>query len=339
MAQYTIAVDAMGGDNAPDALIEGISQAQAEDASLRVLLTGPEDLLSAKLAEAEIDASRVEIVHAPGIIDMHDAPVQAVRKKKDASMVVACDLIGQGRAQAALSAGSTGALLAAGIFVVGRVKGIARPALAAVLPTVNDKPVVLLDVGANADCQPQHIVGFGLLGKAYARSVLRREEPRVALLNIGAEAEKGNMLYKAVYPLMESGPFAFAGNCEARDLLSGEQDVVVADGFTGNIALKLVEGTAMAMADMLKESLMRTPRGKIGALLAKPGLRAFRDRMDYSQYGGAPLLGLEGVVVKAHGSSDATAIKNALHQAADMAAGDLPAIIREGASALNTEET
>lgn len=334
MAMYTVAVDAMGGDHAPDAPIEGAVAAMKEDPSLCVVLTGPEAPLREKLEALEVKASRLEIVDAPEVIGMHDAPVQAVRKKKNSSMVVACELVKQGRAQAAVSAGSTGALMAAGIFVVGRVRGIERPALATALPTVTGRPVVLLDVGANADCQPAHLLGFGLLGEAYSSRVLECKDPKVTLVNIGTEDEKGNMLVKAAHDLMKEAPYPFAGNCEARELLSGDFDVVVADGFTGNIILKTVEGTASAMTSMLKRSLMATPRGKVGAMLSKPALRAFRERMDYAQYGGAPLLGITGIVIKAHGSSDVLAFKNAMHQALHMAAGGLTDAITSGVEKL-----
>ncbi len=327
----TIAVDAMGGDHAPQAVVDGCLSAVKTHADIRILLCGGQEQLQALLPQ---DAQRIEIVDAPEVITNHESPTMAIRRKTNSSLVRAMDLVKQGQAQAVLSAGSTGAILAGAIFRIGRIRGIERPALATALPTVKGTPVLLLDCGANVDCKPSYLTSFALMGSVYMQGVMGVEKPRVALINIGAEAEKGNELTKSAYPLMQQAPVSFVGNAEARDVLSGDADVLVCDGFAGNLILKHTEGLAQSMMTMMKESFMSSTRAKIGAVLLKPALRQFKKRLDYSEYGGAPLLGISAVVIKAHGSSNAKAIASAVAQARQAVAGDIVcAITRQLAAA------
>ena len=307
-----IAVDAMGGDNAPGAVVEGCIQALNERNDISVILAGQRDKIEPLLLNAGDARSRIEILDAPDVITMHEAPVMAVRRKPNSSMVKAMDAVKNGDAQACVSAGSTGALLAAGMFRVGRIPGIERPALASVIPSTN-KPYILLDCGANADCRPDYLVQFGIMGSIYMEKVKGYSNPRVALVNIGSESEKGNELSKETYPLLEKSGL----------------------NFTGNVVLKLTEGLASMLMGMIKTELMSSTTTKIGAMLAKPAFKKVKKRMDYTEEGGAPLLGVKGAVIKAHGSSNATAIKNALFQAARMVDGKVVDIIAEQISKLD----
>ena len=338
MSHYVIALDAMGGDHAPDAIVEGAVRALRKYDDIRILLAGPEEKLQALTASAGDVKDRIEIVNATQVIEMDEAPMMAVRAKKDSSLVVAMNAVREGRAGAVVSAGSTGALLAGGMFKIGRIAGIERPALAPVLPGLK-KNFMLIDSGANVDCQPRYLLQFGLMGNVYMKSVLDVKDPQVGLVNIGAEAEKGNKLTKETYALMQQqSGYSFAGNCEARDIFTGNYDVVVADGFDGNIILKHTEGLAKALFTMIKEELMASLGTKIGAMLAKPAFRKVKRRMDYNAVGGAPLLGVNGAVVKAHGSSSAEAIENAIRQARRMLEGDVVGKIREGLKVLEEDK-
>lgn len=339
MQTITIAVDAMGGDNSPQAIVEGVILALREMQDVDVLLCGPEDRLRPLLKDADDVATRIRVIHAPDVIDMHEAPMLAVRKKADSSMVRAMLELKEGRAQAFVSAGSTGAVLAGGMIRVGRIRGIDRPALAPVLPG-RRKPFMLIDSGANVDCQAEYLVQFGLMGSIYMKNVLGVERPRVGLVNIGAEEEKGNQMSKKAFSLMkEQQTFEFAGNVEARDIPSGDIDVIACDGFDGNIILKYTEGLASTLTGMLKEELTGgSAKEKVGALLIKPAIRRFKRRMDADEHGGAPLLGVNGAMVKAHGSSNATAFKNAVRQARLMAQGDVAGIIRREVEKLRPAE-
>lgn len=336
MSKYVIALDAMGGDHAPDAIVEGALRAIQKYDDIDILLAGPEDRLRSLLASADTKG-RVEVLNATEVIEMDESPMMAVRKKKDASMVVAMNAVREGRAGAVVSAGSTGAVLACGMFKVGRIPGIERPALAPVLPGLK-KNFMLIDSGANVDCQSRYLLQFGLMGSVYMKNVLDVKEPQVGLVNIGAEAEKGNKLTKETYELMQAQrSYCFAGNCEARDIFTGDFDVAVADGFDGNIILKHTEGLSKAIFTMLKQELMASLPTKLGAMLAKPAFRRIKRRMDYNAVGGAPLLGVNGAVVKAHGSSGGEAIENAIMQARRMLEGDVVGKIREGLSGLEAE--
>ena len=338
MSHYVIALDAMGGDHAPDAIVEGAVRALRKYDDIRILLAGPEEKLQEMTASAGDVKDRIEIVNATQVIEMDEAPMMAVRAKKDSSMVVAMNAVREGRAGAVVSAGSTGALLAGGMFKIGRIAGIERPALAPVLPGLK-KNFMLIDSGANVDCQPRYLLQFGLMGSVYMKSVLDVKDPQVGLVNIGSEAEKGNKLTKETYAMMQQqSGYSFAGNCEARDIFTGNYDVVVADGFDGNIILKHTEGLAKALFTMIKDELMASLGTKIGAMLAKPAFRKVKRRMDYNAVGGAPLLGVNGAVVKAHGSSGAEAIENAIRQARRMLEGDVVGKIREGLKALEEDK-
>ena len=334
MSQYVIALDAMGGDYAPEAAVAGALRALRKYGDIEILLAGPQERLEALLTKAEDVRSRIEILNATQVIEMDESPMLAVRAKKDSSMVVAMNAVREGRAGAAVSAGSTGAVLACGMFKVGRIAGLERPALAPIVPGLK-KRFMLIDAGANVDCQPKYLQQFGLMGSVYMKSVLDVAEPRVGLVNIGTEAEKGNKLAKEAYVLMQNQTgYDFAGNCEARDVFMGDFDVVVADGFDGNIILKHTEGMANVLFSMIKEELKGSLRTKIGALLVKPAFQKVKRRMDYNTVGGAPLLGVNGAVVKAHGSSGPEAVENAVAQARRMLEGDVVGKIREGLKTL-----
>lgn len=331
MAEYVIAVDAMGGDNAPGEIIRGCRLAVEQMPDVRILLSGAPEVVEPQLQ----GAPRIELLPASEVIDPHEPSLIAVRKKHDSSMVKAALAVKEGKAQAMVSAGSTGAILACGILQIGRIQGIDRPALAPVLPG-SKKPFLLIDCGANVDCQPEYLRQFGLMGSVYMEKVLGVKEPTVRLANIGEEPEKGSRLYKEAYQLMEAQTaYRFGGNIEAREIPTGAADVVVADGFDGNLILKYTEGMAIALTGMLKEAMLSSLRTKLGAILVKPALRTFKGRLDYEQYGGAPLLGVSGAVVKAHGSSNAVAVMNAVRQARRMIEGDVCGLIARGVSHLS----
>jgi glycerol-3-phosphate acyltransferase PlsX len=316
-AGITIAVDAMGGDNAPDAIVQG-AVTGGDGRACRVILVGRRDAIESALrrcvepADLEKVRGRIEIVDATEVVEMDEHPAQAVRAKRDSSIVRACELVAQGRAQAVVSAGNSGAVLAAALFTLKRIPGIARPAIGALLPGLDDGRTFLLDVGANADVRPEWLAQFAVMGSVYARTMMGVAEPRVALLSNGEEPGKGSALIQAAHPLLAAAPIRFTGNVEGRELLSGACDVAVTDGFTGNIALKTAEGVGEYLFTVLRREAKASRRAMLGGLLLKPRLRAIRDRVDYRATGGALLLGVAGEVVIAHGRSDATAIDNAI---------------------------
>lgn len=333
----TIAVDAMGGDNAPQAIVGGSILALREYPDVSIVLYGPEAALEALTKDAEDVKDRLKLVDAPDVIDMHESPVLAVRRKTKSSLVMAALAVKEKEAQALLSAGSTGAVLACGMLRIGRIEGIERPALAPVMPGLS-RPYLLIDCGANVDCQPKYLQQFGLMGSAYMRGVLGIQDPEVKLANIGAEVEKGNQLVKQAYELMAAqSAYRFMGNAEGRDIPMGACDVVVADGFSGNLILKYTEGMAAAMMGMLKEEMSASARAKMGAALLMPALKNFKKRMDYEEYGGAPLLGVAGAVVKAHGSSSAAAFKSAVGQTRGMVASGIVETIGKSVAEIGTE--
>ncbi|HYF78451.1 MAG TPA: phosphate acyltransferase PlsX [Symbiobacteriaceae bacterium] len=306
-----IAIDAMGSDSAPAPEVQGAIEA-AREFGLELILVGDENVIQTEAAKHGGLPAGVTIRHATEVITTHEEPTKAFRTKKDASISVAARLVKNGEADALLTAGSTGALVVVGTLGIGRMKGIERPALGTIFPTVGP-PVFILDIGATPDCRPEWLVQFALMGDVYAREILGLKQPRVGLLNNGAEEEKGNALTKATYPLLKAIPgLNFTGNVEAREVPFGGADVVVADGFPGNVLLKTYEGVAMGIFKALKEALTSTPRAKVGALLAKPALKQMAQKFDYTEYGGALLLGLKAPVVKCHGSSNAKAIKSGL---------------------------
>lgn len=307
-----IAIDAMGGDHAPMAAVEGALEAAKEWKDTEIILVGDEGKLNPLLAGKP---DNLKVRHASEVVEADDEPVKAVRRKKDSSMVVAGRLVKEKEADAMISAGNTGALMATGLLIVGRMEGIERPALAPMIPTMDGKGVLALDLGANMDATPDNLLQYAIMGSIYRQKVHGIAKPRVGLLNVGTEAMKGNELTKAAYPLLEGAPIHFVGNVEARDVLQAECDVLVCDGFVGNILLKSLEGTAGAIFSVLKEEFTKSLLTKIAAAIVKPGLSRFKKKLDYKEHGGAPLLGVNGLVLKSHGSSDATAIKNAVRQA------------------------
>lgn len=310
-------LDAMGGDNAPQCVIDGAAEALRADGDLKITLGGPRDQVEKLLVNMEDVRARIAVDDCPEIITNHDAPVMAIRQKKNSAQVKGMLLVRDGGADAFVSAGSTGATLAGGMFRLGRIPGVERPALAPLLPNGKGH-FCLIDCGANVDCLPAYLPQFGVMGAAYVKCVLDIASPRVGLVNIGAESEKGNALAKAAYPLMEKAPFRFVGNVEGRDITADLADVVVCDGFSGNLILKFMEGVAGTLMGIIKKEMMADFRGKLGGLIAKPAFRRVKKTMDYTEVGGAPLLGVKGVVVKAHGSSNAHAIACAIRQAATM---------------------
>lgn len=308
-----IAIDTMGGDHAPQAMIEGVLQAANEWPDTQFLLLGLEEVVTPHLPDPLPTNVRVTAVTQQ--IETDEEPVKAIRRKKDSAIVRGCRMVKDEEAEAFISAGNTGALMAAGLLVTGRLPGIERPALAPVFPTLNQRGTLVLDVGANPEARPEHLEQYAWMGSLYAESVLGIARPRVGLLNIGAEAGKGTAFTKEAYSRISALPIHFIGNVEARNVLHGECDVLVCDGFSGNILLKNTEGVAKAIFDRLKEEFTKTVFTKLAAAVLKPGLKRFAADMDYKEHGGAPLLGLAGPVVKAHGSSDARAFFNAVRQA------------------------
>lgn len=312
--QFKIAVDAMGGDNAPVETVKGAVDALALADNISVVLTGRKDVIEKELEKYTYDKSRVEIVHAEQVIGFDEPPVMAIRKKKDSSIVAGMNLVKHGEADAFVSAGSTGAILVGGQFVVGRIKGIERAPLAPTIPTAKG-PALLIDCGANVDARPSHLVQFAKMGAIYMEHVVGIKNPRVAIVNIGAEEEKGNMLVKETYPLLkECSDINFTGSIEARDIPKGEADVIVCEAFVGNVILKLYEGLSSTLMSKIKEGMMSTLRSKLGALMIKPALKKTVKEFTGSDQGGAPLLGLNGLVVKAHGSSKSHDVKQAILQ-------------------------
>ncbi|CDD47314.1 phosphate acyltransferase [Firmicutes bacterium CAG:534] len=315
MAEYVkVAVDAMGGDNAPYEIVKGGIEAVNENSHVKVFFTGPEELINSELAKYTYHKEQVEVVNATEVIGMAEPPVMAIRKKKDSSLVKALNLVKEGTCDAYVSAGSTGATLVGGQVIVGRLKGVERPPLAPLIPTATGC-ALLIDCGANVDARPSHLVQFAKMGSVYMESVMGIKNPRVAIVNIGAEEEKGNALVKETFPLLKNCPdIHFIGSVEARDIPAGAADVVVCEAFVGNVILKMYEGVGGILIKKVKEGMMTSLRSKIGALLVKPALKQTLKAFDLEQYGGAPMLGLKGLVVKTHGSSKAVEIKNSVLQ-------------------------
>jgi glycerol-3-phosphate acyltransferase PlsX len=325
----TIAVDAMGGDKAPVPEVEGAIHA-AREYGHRVLLVGNRSAVERELLSHDsIDDLPIEVVHATQRITMEDHAAKAARGKKESSMHVCARLVASGDADGFLSAGNTGACMAIAKMVFGKVPGVDRPALTGVFPTHKGTPVVVVDVGANVDCEPEMLKQFGLMGEIYSRQVLKIERPRVGLLSIGEEEHKGNALTRDATPLLKSLAINFIGNVEGRDIFSGQADVIVCDGFVGNVALKVSEGLSEMIRGMLREALASTVTRKIGYAISRSAYKEFKKRIDYAEYGGAPLLGLKGVCIICHGRSDSNAIKNAIRVAADFASSNMNQRIEE----------
>lgn len=311
-----IAVDAMGGDNAPEAIVKGSILAR-DEYNLSVILTGKEREVKQLLEKYTSSFNNIEIINAEEVITNDDKPVMAIRRKKNSSLVVACNAVKNKEADAVVSAGSTGALLSGGTLIVGRIEGIQRPAIGSLIPNMSGGFALLIDSGANVDSKPEFLYDFAMMGDIYLKKVMNVKNPRIALANIGAEKSKGDKLTVDTYELLENTklPMNFIGNIEAREILQGKADIIVCDGFVGNMILKTLEGTVLELMKGLKNELMSSTRTKIGAALVKPALMNFKKKFDYSEHGGAPLLGVKAPVIKAHGSSDEKAIKNAIRQA------------------------
>lgn len=327
MGTVRVAVDVMGGDHAPGEIIRGALAAVRAREELQVFLVGQEEPVQELLRREEYPAERVAMVPSAEVITFEDDPVLAIRRKKQSSMVLALELARSGQAEAVVSAGNTGALMTGGVFFMGRLTGISRPALLILMPTFTGEPVLLLDVGANMDASPQQLLQYAFMGQIYAREVLGLTEPRVALLNIGAEQNKGNQQVRQAYTLFEEHLPGFSGNIEGTELFFHTADVVVCDGFVGNVLLKITEGLSRCILNILREEALSKPRFRLGAALFRPALHRLRNRMDASEYGGALLAGVRGVCIKCHGSSRARAIEQALlHQALPMVRRNLQAL-------------
>ena len=309
-----IALDAMGGDNAPGEIVKGAVEAVEKEPSMKVFLIGVQEAIEKELIKYQYSKSQIEVLHASEVIETAEPPVNAIRKKKDSSMVVGMKMVKSAKADAFVSAGSSGAILVGGQVIVGRIKGVERPPLAPLIPT--EKGVTLLiDCGANVDARASHLVQFAKMGSIYMENVLGIQNPKVGIVNIGAEEDKGNALVKETFPLLkEEKGLNFIGSVEAREIPHGQADVVVCEAFAGNIILKLYEGVGAVLVSKIKEGMMESLRSKLGALLVKPALKQTLKQFDASEYGGAPLLGLNGLVVKTHGSSKSKEVCNTLLQ-------------------------
>lgn len=316
-----IVIDAFGGDNAPLEIIKGAALAQAEY-GVDIILTGDEEIINKCIKENNITFKKLEVIHTTDVISMHDEPTSLLKAHKDSSMAVAFRILSEGGADAFVSAGSTGAVVVGGTLIVKRIKGVKRPALGTMIPSVDGK-FFLMDMGANAECRPEMLVQFGIMASVYLENVENRPNPTIGLLNIGTEDTKGDELRQETYKLLSEAPINFVGNIESREMPKGVVDGVVTDGFTGNIALKLIEGTASSLFKMLKGAFYKNLINKLAAAILKKDLYKIKAKMDASEVGGAPLLGVQKPVIKAHGSSDARAMKNAIHQAIIFAEKDV----------------
>lgn len=319
-----IAIDAMGGDYAPEEVVKG-AEAYLKENEVSLLLIGDKD----RIGKLRKDP-RIEIVHSEEVIGMDESPVSAVKQKKNASINVAIELVKNKRADAVVSAGNTGAIMASALFKLGRIEGIERPAIATIFPNVHGGEFLLLDMGANVDCRPKHLEQFAQMGSVYAEHVMHIRNPRVGLLNIGTEIEKGNELTQQSYPLIKEKKLNFIGNVEGGDIFAGKVDVVVCDGFVGNIVLKISESLSTLLFTLLKDEIKKDLVSKAGALLLKPAFRNFRKRIDYDEHGAAPLLGIDGIVFKAHGRARAKAIKSAIRVCSEAVKENVVKSIREG---------
>lgn len=329
-----IAIDAMGGDNAPQINVEGAMQAIQDMKDIHITLVGDQ----AKIKQYLTNDERITILHTEEVIDAEDEPIRAIRRKKNASVALMAKEVKEKRADACISAGNTGALVVAGLFIVGRIKGIDRPALSPTLPTVDGTGFVLTDAGANVDATAENLLHYGVMGSIYCEKVRQIDKPRVGLLNVGTEDTKGNNLTKKAFELLSAAPINFIGNIEARDLLNGVADVVVTDGFSGNITLKTIEGTAMHVLSLLKETLSSSLKTKLAAGLIMKDLKGLKAKLDYPEYGGAALFGLAAPVIKSHGSSNSRAIYHTIKQAKNMIENNMVATIESTTNVLKVDE-
>lgn len=314
MEKTIVALDAMGGDNAPSQMVKGAVDAAGKNTNVKIKLVGIQEVLEKELSQYEYNREQIEVVHASEVIETGEPPVEAIRKKKDSSLVIAMNMVKEGEADALVSAGNSGAILVGGQIIVGRIKGIERPPMAPLIPTANGV-TLLLDAGANVDAKPSNLVQWARMGSIYMENVIGIKNPKVAIVNIGAEEEKGNALVKETMPLLKQlTDINFVGSIEARDIPSGAADVIVADAFVGNVILKLYEGLGMTLIKKIKAGLMSSFRSKIGALLIKPALKETMKSFSADEHGGAPLLGCKGLVVKSHGNSTYKEISNSILQ-------------------------
>ncbi|MCK8823954.1 phosphate acyltransferase PlsX [Fuchsiella alkaliacetigena] len=322
-----IAVDVMGGDYAPFETVKGAIEALAE-IEADIALVGDKEIIEKELKIYDYNEHRLRIEDAPEVIGMDETPAKAIRRKDKSSIVVGANLVKEGQAEALVSAGSTGAVMAAGLLRVGRIKGVKRPAIATVMPSLVGETLVL-DVGAHVDSDPENLVQYALMGSTYVEKILNKDNPKVGLLSVGEEEEKGNELTKEAYQLLEEVNINFIGNVEGRDIFNSDCDVIVCDGFVGNVLLKTAEGLAEAVFKMFKDELEESIVAKLGALLMKSGLKNLKKKVDYTEYGGAPLLGVDGIVIIGHGSSKAKAIKNAITVAEESVKKGVLKLIKE----------
>jgi glycerol-3-phosphate acyltransferase PlsX len=325
-----IVVDAMGGDHAPAVVVDGAVQA-ARDLGLEIILVGQQAAVQAELARHDTAGQRLAVHHASQMIEMDEHPAAAVKAKKDSSMVVGMELIKRREADAFFTAGNSGGALAAALFRLGRIRGIKRPALSTIFPSQTPQGYCfILDIGANADCRPEYLVQFALMGSIYAQRVLGVSNPRVAIVSNGEEEGKGNQLVQETTPLLKASGLNFVGNAEGKDILQGHADVVVTDGFTGNVIIKLAEGVSKFLLNILKTEITSSNVSKVGAMLAKPAFDKVKSRLDHREYGGAPLLGVDGVVIVGHGRSDARAIRNGIRVAAQAVENGVLDAVKQG---------
>jgi glycerol-3-phosphate acyltransferase PlsX len=327
-----IVVDAMGGDYAPDVVIEG-TIAAIKEYGVDVTLVGDQSRINALLKKAQFSSGHLDVVHASEVIEMCDSPATSVRRKKDSSMVVGLKLVRDGKADAFFSAGNTGGAVCAGTLILGLLPGVERPGIGTIMPTLKGN-VLVIDVGANIDPKPVHMQQYGIMGQVYAREILGKANPSVGLLNVGEEESKGTDFLKESFELLSQAKINFSGNVEGKHIFAGDCDVIVCDGFVGNVVLKVSESLAEAMQKFLKKHIMSTPLGILGGLMLKPTFKRFKKELDYAEYGGAPLLGVNGVVIIGHGRSSAYAIKNAIRVAKTEVEHDLDAKIIESISAV-----
>ena len=324
-----IILDGMGGDNAPGEIVKGAVEASKliED---EIVIVGDGDKIKSQLKKYKYSDEKISVKHASEVIENDDAPVRAVRRKKDSSMVVGLNMVKSEEGDLFISAGNTGALMAGALFNLGRIQGIDRPAIASIYPILGTKkPSLLVDAGANSECKPSNLLEFAMMGSIYMEKVLGRENPRIGLVNLGVEETKGSTLTKAAFGLLEKSHLNFSGNIEAREVPLGGADVVVCDGFVGNVILKLTEGLAINIVNLLKKKFTENARAKMGAVLLSKKLRSLKEEFDYTEYGGAPILGVKGPVVKMHGSSNANAVKNSILKAIPFAEENVVGIISE----------
>jgi glycerol-3-phosphate acyltransferase PlsX len=322
-----VVLDAMGGDKGISVVVEGALLA-ARNFKSKIILVGQKEVVEPELAKYDLRGLNIKFRHASEVVEMKEPPSQAVRKKKDSSIRVGLNLIKEGEAQAFVSAGNTGAVMGTALLVLGTMKELERPAIAARMPTLTGSSI-LLDVGANLDCKPRHLAHFALMGNVYAKDIMRLSTPRVGLLSVGEEEGKGNELTKEAFKELEELPIKFIGNVEGRDVYNGNADVIVCDGFIGNVSLKISEGIAETMIALIKQALTSSLLGKIGFLILKPAFKTFKKRVDYAEYGGAPLLGVNGVCIICHGGSNTKAIKNAVRLAGELVQNKVLDHIRE----------